>query len=64
MTNREWLESLDNHSLTLFLCDSLPINENRGIYRMHYLTGIDQLKRLYTCSEEGIEKWLEEEYRE
>jgi hypothetical protein len=59
MTNREWLNSLADGDLTLWLCDSMPILVNGLI--MGY-TGLDSVKFSYSNSILGINQWLGEEY--
>lgn len=51
MTNREWLNSLTDEELALWLCDEL---NGRGL---------SQVKFRSTKSTEGLADWMKEEYR-
>ena len=58
MTNRQWLESLNNEQLSKFLTLGLRVKS------MHYIgfpfdRSISDIARQYTSSVLGGEKWLE-----
>lgn len=59
MTNREWLESLNDTQLAAWFCDQLEIGE---MYGMKIYTGINTEKMKYNASYDGILQWLNKEY--
>ncbi len=67
MTNREWMESLPNDKLALFLCAALPLHyvnvKEDDLFdgvkiQTHYTLGLRDIARRYTQSFLGIESWL------
>ena len=59
MTNREWLESLNDTQLAAWFCDELEIGE---MYGMTIYTGVNTEKKKYNSSYKGILQWLNEDY--
>ena len=67
MTNREWMESLPNDKLALFLCATLPLHyanvEEYDLFdgvkiQTHYTLGLKDIASRYIQGFLGIESWL------
>lgn len=56
MTNREWLNSLSDHDLALFLSTGLEVMAIG--YGDHFVVTIGDISRRYIMSHLGIEEWL------
>ena len=60
MTNREWLESLTDEQLALFLTSGVPIVDKEAYYGIGKVScvSIQDIKWRYTQSNSGIVDWL------